>query len=153
VRDKLLWFSLGALAASSVFALVALRSAPGPGPASSASALERGELTQMLAQIDRRLAAIEARAVALRTTATATPPQATSLETPRRTVAGQRAHDAGAEVVTRAIGSGVWTPADMADLRTASADMSDAEHLELVRQLVVAVNQDRLKIEPGAELQ
>jgi hypothetical protein len=149
VRDKLLWFSFGALAASSVFALFTLRSAPGPGPAPNV----HGELAQQLLQIDRRLAVIEARAVAPAITATASAPQATSLETPRRTVAGQRAHDAGAEVVSRAIGSGVWTQADMADLKTASAGMSDAEQLELARQLVVAVNQDRLKIEPGAELQ
>ena len=153
MRDKLLWFSLGALAASSVFAFIALRSTPGPGPAPNTSAQERGEFMPLLAQIDRRLAAIEARAVAPRTTAAANAPQATSLETPRRTVAGQRAHDASAEVVSRAIGSGVWTQADMADLGAASAGMSEAEHLELVRQLVVAVNQDRLKIEPGAELQ
>jgi hypothetical protein len=152
VRDKLLWFSLGAVAASAVFAIAGWRFTALTQPVAGTNTPIAAELPALLARIDSRLAALESRAakpgdrVGVSTEA--------PVESPRSapTPAARRSLEESTEVVTRAIGAGVWTSADAAELRTASAGLSGDDHMALVRQIVVAINEDRLKVEPGADL-
>ena len=62
----------------------------------------------------------------------------------------QRAAEAGSGVVQRAIAAGTWTRQDTADLHSAG-DMGAEALMELRRQIAVAINEDRLKVEPGTE--
>lgn len=152
VREKLLWFFLGAIAAGAIFAFADWRLAPAQQPSMATNPPETGELARQLAQIDRRLAAIESRSAAPADAAAAQAvPAPTKPLAPTPTEA--RAVDAGTDIVNRAIGVGLWTRRDAADLRAVSTGMNEQGQIELMRQLVVAINEDRLKVEPGADLQ
>jgi len=152
MRDKLVWFSLGAIAASAVFAIAGGRFMPVVQPAAAASTPVAGEIPGLLAGIDRRLAALESRAATPGNRASVSPQAPAESKRSTQTPAEKRSLEESTEVVTRAIGAGVWTSADAAELRAASAGMSGEDHMALTRQIVVAINEDRLKVEPGADL-
>jgi hypothetical protein len=152
VREKLLWFFLGAIAAGPIFAFAMWRLAPAQQAPMATIPQDRGELARQLARIDRRLAAIESRSPAPTGPAAAQAvPAPTRLPAP--TAAELRAVEAGTDIVNRAISVGLWTRRDAAEMRSASAGMNEQGQIELMRQMVVAINEDRLKVEPGADLQ
>jgi len=88
-----------------------------------------GLVWRQQAQLDRRLVAVEA---------------------PAPTAGQRRAAETGSGLVQRAISAGIWTRQDAAEF-SALDEMGGEARLELQRQLAVAINEDRVRVEPGAE--
>jgi len=150
MRQRITWFLAGAVVAGSLVALV-MRS-----PASDEVALQKladaqSELVRQQAQLDGRLAAFERRNLLQPPIVGQEPlPAPTTTVAIRPTAEQQRAADTGSGIVQRAIAAGIWTRQD-ADEFSAAGDMDGDARLELRRQIAVAINDDRLKVEPGAE--
>jgi hypothetical protein len=150
MRERITWFLAGAVVAGSVVALLA------PRTVSDTASLEKlaqaqAELVRQQALLDRRFAAFEQRmAFQSAVTSGPAPMAATSSVAVPPTAEQQRAAEAGSGVVQRAIAAGTWTRQDTADLH-AAGDMGGEALMELRRQIAVAINEDRLKVEPGTE--
>jgi len=159
LREKLTWFALGAVSAGAIVALVVRQSAAVGVTAPDTSAEERVELSQQLQRIEQRLAAIERRGQAPVNPAaagTTARPAMDPSPAPARSAAPdqeqQRAAESGSIIVQRAVGSGSWSRQDATDFLVATAHMRAEDRAELTRQLTMAINEDRLRVEPGAEL-
>jgi hypothetical protein len=122
-------------------------------------AIDRAAFVRQLERIDQRLFAIEQRLP----DATGTRPAATdarpTVETPpaaarvaAASVEQQRAAESAGGIVQRAIGAGTLTRQDATEFAAAAAGMRNVDRLELRRQLANAINEDRVTVEPGAEL-
>jgi hypothetical protein len=149
MKLRLFWFLLGAGLASGIAALLVSQlgdRVPAPGATGSA-------LDDRLASIDRRLAAIEKRGVSPVGTATvasstAAPPAADAA--PERTPAQQHASSAASAIVEQSIAAGTWTRESSREFAAVAADLPGRERFDLMRRLAAAINDDRVKPEPGA---
>lgn len=160
MREKLLWFFVGAACASAVAVFIAWRPDSANDAALVADTRNRAELAQRLDKIERRLvAASEPHDAPANTPATAgrdarpvvesSPVDAVSAPP---TPAQQRAAEESGDILEHAIRAGIWSNKDADDFVRATAGMHDAQRFELKRQLVMAINEDRLQVEAGAEL-
>ena len=150
MRERLTWFLMGAATAGVIFTLVAWRADPSPTVASASDPRSR-DLVARVDSVDQRLVALEARMSTAASVHDRPAPAADTLplEAPA-TSAQQRAAETGGAIVDRAIASGRWTRRDAVEL-SSTADLRGEDELELRRQLAVAINDDRVKVEPGAE--
>ena len=151
MRDRLTWFLLGAATAGVFFALVVWRPHSSPPMVSAPVTGGQADLAARLESVDQRLVALETR---MRTSATptgaaASAPAAQPPVVPL-TPAHQRAADAAGAIIDRAIASGRWTRRDALEL-SSTADLRGEDEMELRRQLAVAINEDRVKVDQGAE--
>lgn len=152
MRDGIIAFLAGAIVAGSLVALVMARPAA-DGDSLRKLAEAQAELLRQQAQLDRRLAAFEqqlSRHPLPEPLAGQSPAAAPASPPTRPTPEQQLATQTGSAVVERAIASGIWTRHDAAEF-SAADDMDGETRLELRRQIAVAINEDRLKVEPGAE--
>lgn len=155
MRTRLLWFLLGA-GVSAVVTGVLLPSWRPELRTLAAAGSPAATLDERLASIDRRLAALEsrglpsARGATGSTAATDSSPPASAI--PERTPAQQRAATAATSIVMQAIAAGAWTRGNAQEFAAAAGGLPGAERAELMRQLAVAINEDRVRIEPGAPL-
>lgn len=150
MRERITWFLAGAIVAGSLVALFMQRSATDQASLQTLAETQ-AELVRQQAQLDRRFAEFERREVAAPTATGQLQVAGPAASVPHNpTVEQQRAADTGSGIVQRAIAAGIWTRQD-ADEFSAAGDMDGDARLELRRQLAVAINDDRLKVEPGAE--
>jgi hypothetical protein len=148
MRERITWFLAGAVVAGT---LVHVTQRPAGNEVALRKLAEaQSELMRQQARLDARLATFEQRATAHPMTSGQEPMPAPASTTVPPSLEQQRAAETGSGIVQRAIAAGIWTRQD-ADEFSAAGDMDGNARLELRRQLAVAINEDRLKVEPGAE--
>ncbi|MEO8016753.1 MAG: hypothetical protein ABI769_02985 [Pseudomonadota bacterium] len=170
-RERLAWLLLAMAAA----ALAAAVLSPAREQRTESSQLspphENGAIGNQLTRIENRLDRLEftSRAAGSGTTSSATIAAAApganadhsaagtpeTLESvappdPQTVTAMEQSRLAASTLVNRAIQSGNWTRKDTEAWMVASAGMRPEDRFALVRRLVVEVNSDRLKLDPGA---
>jgi hypothetical protein len=157
-RGKLTWFTLGAVIAGIAVGLVVRRPTPADDGAGEMRAVDQAAFARQLERIDQRLFAIEQRLPGAMGAKPATDARPT-VETPpaaarvaAASIEQQRAAESGGGIVQRAIGAGTLTRQDATEFAAAAAGMRETDRLELRRQLANAINEDRVTVEPGAEL-
>jgi hypothetical protein len=156
-RNALAALTVGAFVAGIAVGLLVHRP-PAGDLARSAASVDPGALAEQLERIDRRLSLIEqnghgasdAASIAAGARPAVGPPPAVSTATANPEQ--QRAAESADGIVQRALGSRSLTRQDAAEFAAAAAGMRDADRLELRRQLASAINDDRVTVEPGAEL-
>jgi hypothetical protein len=157
MRERLAWFLIGAVVAGSAVALLAGRTPQVSAPRAGAD--RQDEIIRKLERIEGRLSAIEVGGNGLARGAP-TPPAGTAAPTdspaaPQNvalTPEQQRAIETGGGIVQRAIGAGTWSKQDAADFSMASLQMRGEDRYRLMRELAVAINEDRVKVESGVDL-
>lgn len=160
MRERLLWFVLGAVSASVCCAFAAWHRISLDDATSAATARTQADLARQLENLEVRLVAVSRRseppdssrfpsAVSrLPPTASATTESGASAPTPAQRLAAS----ASGRVVDHAVRAGYWSVKDADDFAQLSAGMRDDDRFELTRQLVQAINEDRVQVEEGAEL-
>jgi hypothetical protein len=173
-REKLAWILLVMAAAALAAAAFAPTHAPPSAAPQAAASPGRDDITDQLTRIENRLDHLESprqagsnRASSLTASSTsaraiaqtdAGPPPSGSADTgdsisaldAQTSVAREQSRLAASTLVDRAIQAGTWTRKDADAWVTASAGMRAEDRYALVRRLVVEVNSDRLKLDPGA---
>jgi hypothetical protein len=173
-REKLAWILLAMAAAALAAAAFAPTHAPASAGLQPAASPGRDDIKDQLMRIQNRLdhldslrqagssgassiAASSTSARAITTTDAGTPPSGLpdagdsipALDAQTSAVREQ-SRLAASTLVDRAIQAGTWTRKDADAWVTASAGMRAEDRYALVRRLVVEVNSDRLKLDPGA---
>jgi len=161
MRERLLWFFAGACCASVAAAFVVWHLNSADQAAVEVKIRTQAAITQQLNQMERRLLAASEQRIASQPPAEASATVAPSGKPAAETTSGDsapagimqmQAADESHAIVEQALRAGVWSNKDADDFRLASARMRDQDRFELTRQLVMAINQDRIQVELGAEL-
>jgi hypothetical protein len=159
-REKLAWVLL--ILAATALAVAAFSPTRVQVPVASQTSVPAAspETTHQLARIEDRLEHLEAArrvdgsssapATPAATTPTAIEPERSAPVDTQSAAAMERSRLAASALVDRAIQAGSWTRKDADAWMTASAGMRAEDRFALVRRLVVEVNNDRVKLEPGA---
>lgn len=160
MREKLLWFSAGALL-SAIVTFAAARFA-GVADFRPAGSSDDARIAQRLDAIEQTLGELvrsgrgagDSRIAGdqRRTDAPLQPAgQSDVKDVPESvTVASAAAAEKGSAIIDAAIGAGYWSRRNAQELMAASGQMSAEDRLELYRKLSAAINDDRVKVEAGA---
>lgn len=152
MREAVTWFFVGAAVTGMFVGLVARQPDDSEATLKTVAATQAA-LARQQAELDRRLLAVEQRGsnlAAVPATNPGTASLAGSTEPADLTAEQRRAAETGSGIVQGAIAAGQWTRRDAIEF-SGLGDMGGGTRIELQRQLAVAINEDRVKVEPGAE--
>lgn len=166
-REKIAWMlcvaTAAALAAVVIAPLDIARPAPGSASAAAPDASRKDEMIAIERRLERlegvhRSATADSASTGGRTTgedektaAVERSEAGAAAEPDAASVASmEQSRIAAGTLVARAIESGYWSRRDAETWKDTAAGMSVQDRFELQRQLAVAVNDDRVKVEPGA---
>lgn len=153
VSERVLWFVAGAAVAGTAALLLAWQPNKAQVATNTKAPDDQQAIARQLERIAQRLDVIETSVGSHKSSAVSEISNAKPAEPTAKvsTAAQPRASESAAAIIRQAIATGTWSRSTAAEFNAVAGDLRGEERFEFVRQLSVAINEGRLKIEPGAE--